>query len=96
MNFFQSLKGSILPNALNKRFRELVQKINELEGRIEGLEGGLNAVTVADEETQVVATYEQVVDTEEVTRQKAKALGITSWHTKGIDRLTKEIAEKEA
>jgi hypothetical protein len=34
--------------------------------------------------------------TEQELRDKAKALGITSWHVKSVENLEKEIAELEA
>ena len=87
---------SIVP--INKRLRLLTDKINELEARLDALNGS-QGETVADEATQVVTVNEQPEETtliEDELRQKAKGLGVKRWHLKSIQTLVNEIAEIEA
>ena len=91
---------SIMP--INKRIRELVDKINELEARLDALTGA-QGETVADEASQVVTVNERPEEPKEEStliedelRQKAKGLGVKRWHLKSIHTLTDEIASIEA
>ena len=94
MKLFKAIRGSILPNALNIRFRSIVEAVNEIITRIEALEAGTSAVTVQTDELPAEAmsiTDEKSPDYP--VRVEAKAKGVTSWHVKSIDTLTAELAE---
>ena len=94
MKYFDTLRGSILPNALNKRFRNIVDAFRDIVARLEALEAGSTAVTVQTDELPAEAlsiTDEKSPD--HPVRVEAKAKGVTSWHVKSIDTLTAELAE---
>ena len=90
---------SIVP--INKRLRLLTDKINELEARLDALNGS-QGESVADEATQTIVEPVDVAQPEEATliedelRQKAKGLGVTNWHNKKLENIINEIAEIEA
>jgi len=104
MNYFKAIRGSILPNALNKRFKMIVDTFREVMERLAALEAGTTAVTVQTDEQEQTRTddNEQDYTTADIIDEKspdhpvrveAKAKGVSSWHVKSIDTLTAELAE---
>ena len=97
------------PANVNKILRSFAFAISNLESRIEAIEGNTEAETVAVEESQVVTEVvaepakevQAEPELEEIdpksqnhpVRVKAKAKGVSSWHTKGIAKLEEELAE---
>ena len=99
--------ANIIP--INSRFRSLFAEVSDLKARIDALDGNTEAETVAVEESQVVTEVvaepakevQAEPELEEIdpksqnhpVRVKAKAKGVSSWHTKGIAKLEEELAE---